>query len=226
MRSPTHACMRYGMGISRSGGAVALLLSACGQEAQVFPLETQIPVLASALVSTTDPVGDAVASRGNGLRGDAYQDIVGASVDVDQTTFIFSMDLTTSVPADAALPPGITLQEWSWNINTTPEQPRGFPFSTGSAAPPEFMVAVTWDGIGFAGTLIDRRPLLSGGQAVSTSIPFAIDGATISAEVRASLLGDPLSFTWVARTNDWPRIGSGSVQTLDRAPDNAPAVWP
>jgi hypothetical protein len=226
MRSPTGGCMHCGVSTSLSVGAVALLLSACGQEAQVLTLETQIPVLASALVSTTDPEGDAGASQGIGLRGDGYQDIVGATVEVYQTTFLFSMNLATSVPAAPALPAGITLQEWSWNINTAPELPRGFPFSTGSAAPPEFMVFVTWDGSGFAGTLIDRRPLLSAGQAVSTSIPFAIDGATIRAEVGASLLGDPSSFTWVARTNDWPRLGSGSLQTLDRAPDNAPTFWP
>jgi hypothetical protein len=88
------------------------------------------------------------------------------------------------------------------------------------------MIMVTWDGSAFTGTLIDRRPLLAGGQPVNTSIPFAIDGAAISAEVGASLLGGPSSFTWVARTNDWPHLGSGSVQTLDRAPDDAPGFWP
>jgi len=88
------------------------------------------------------------------------------------------------------------------------------------------MVMVTWDGRGFTATLIDRRPLLAGGQSVSTPIPFAIAGAAISAAVDASFLGNPSSFAWVARTNNWPRLGSGSVQTLDRAPDAAPGFWP
>ena len=180
----------------------------------------------SAVVSAADPEGDASASQGSGLGGEAYQDIVSAEVDADGGTFVFRMDVAASVPAAPVLPPGITVQEWSWNLNTDPALPRGFPFSTGSAAPPEFMVVVLWDGSAFSGTLIDRRPLLSGGTAVTTSLPVEIDGATISAAVDADLLDDPSSFAWIARTNDWPHLGSSSVQTLDRAPDGAPAFWP
>jgi hypothetical protein len=224
MRSLTAAWMQNRILTSLAGGALAVLLSACGREAQVLSPDAQTPDLN--LVSTTDPEGDAGASHGNGLSGEGYQDIVGATVDDDLGTFTFSMQVATSLPATPVLPGGITLQEWSWNLGTGPELPRGFPFPPGSAAPPEFIVVVTWDGRAFAGTLIDRRPLLAGGQAVSTAVPFAIDGATITAEVGMSLLGTPSSFTWVARTNNWPRLGSNSVQTLDRAPDSAPGFWP
>ena len=134
----------------------------------------------SALVSATDPQGDASASQGNGLSGEAYQDIVGRDGRCGRRTFTFAMDVAASVPAAPVLPGGIKVQEWDWNINTSPELPRGFPFSSGSAAPPEFIVMVRWDGSAFNGILIDRRPLLIGGEAVSTSIPFDIDGATIS----------------------------------------------
>lgn len=180
----------------------------------------------SAVVSTTDPAADASASHGKGLSGEAYQDIVSAEVDAGGGVFEFRMDVAASVPAAPVLPPGITVQEWSWNLNTSPALPRGFPFAKGSAAPPEFIVTVLWDGSAFSGTLIDRRPLLSGGEAVSTSVPIEINGGAIAAVVGADLLDNPSGFAWIARTNDWPHLGSGSVQTLDRAPDGGPAFWP
>ncbi len=52
------------------------------------------------------------------------------------------------------------------------------------------------------------------------------DGARVIASVGAALLGNPLRFTWIARANDWPQFGTNSVQTLDRAPDTGPALWP
>jgi hypothetical protein len=205
-------------------------IAGCGSGEAVTSPERVDGILAvptvSALVSATDAQGDASASQGSGLRGEAYQDIVSAAVDAEGGTFAFAMDVAASVPAAPVLPSGITVQEWDWNINTSPALPRGFPFSSGGVAPPEFIVMVLWDGTAFAGTLIDRRPLLIGGEAVSTSIPFDIDGATISATVSANLLDDPSSFAWVARANDWPHLGSSSIQTLDRAPDLAPAFWP
>ncbi len=205
-------------------------IAGCGSGEGVTSPERADGVLAvttlSALVSTTDAQGDASASQGNGLGGKAYQDIVSAAVDAEGGTFTFAMDVAASVPAAPVLRGGITVQEWDWNLNTSPALPRGFPFSSGSAAPPEFIVMVLWNGSAFTGVLIDRRPLLIGGEAVSMSIPFDIVGATISATVSATLLGDPSSFAWIARANDWPHLGSSSIQTLDRAPDLAPAFWP
>jgi hypothetical protein len=219
--------MKDGIGIFLSAGCLSLLLAACGGEEQVLAPELQETTLLSALVvSTTDPEGDALGSQGSGLTGEAYQDIVRAEVNSEDATFAFAMDVAANVPAAPVLPGGITVQEWSWNINTSPALPRGFPFSPGSATPPEFIVMVLWDGIAFTGTLIDRRPLLSGGEAVSTSIPVEIVGARISAAVNANLLDDPPSFAWIARANDWPHLGSNSLQTLDRAPDIEPAFWP
>jgi hypothetical protein len=181
----------------------------------------------AALTTTvTDPVGDAVASDGKGLTGEGYQDIVGGEVSQDGGVFSFAMDVAGSVPASPVLPGGITVQEWSWNINTGPESPSGFPFAPGNAVPPEFIVAVQWDGASFTGSLIDRRPLLGGGEVVITPVPFDIDGARVTAAVNANRLGNPSSFSWILRTNDWPRLGTNSVQTLDRAPDAVPATWP
>ena len=212
------------------GSVLVVGIAGCGSGEVVTGPERADGVIAvptvSALVSTTDAQGDASASNGNGLSGEAYQDIVSAGVDAEGGTFAFVMDVAASVPPAPVLPGGIKVQEWDWNINTSPELPRGFPFSSGSAAPPEFIVMVVWDGTAFTGVLIDRRPLLIGGNAVSTPIQSDIDGTTISATVSANQLGDPSSFAWIARANNWPHLGSNSIQTLDRAPDLAPAFWP
>lgn len=222
--------MRTRIGSGIWSALVVGIAGGCAQEGVVTgpgqgDANIAVPTI-SAVVSTTDPAGDASASQGNGLSGETYQDIVSAEVDEGGGVFEFRMDVAASLPAAPILPPGITVQEWSWNLNTSPALPRGFPFSTGSAAPPEFIVTVLWDGSAFSGTLIDRRPLLAGGEAVSTSVPVEINGATIAAAVDADLLDNPSGFAWIARTNDWPHLGSVSVQTLDRAPDGGPAFWP
>jgi hypothetical protein len=204
-----------------------LLVLACEREDTLLSLDERSQLPALALTSTvTDPEEDAVASQGNGLTGEAYQDIVGAEVTAEGGVFTFTMDLTAAIPAAPILSHGITLLEWSWNLNTGPELPKGFPFATGSVAPPEFMVMVLWNGTTFTGILIDRRPLLTGGDVAITSVPFSIAGATVSASVNESLLGHPSSFAWIARADNWPEMGTNSLQTLDRAPDAVPAFWP
>jgi hypothetical protein len=222
--------MRTWIGSGIRSALIVGIVGGCGSDGMVTEPGQADGVSAalalSALVSTTDPEGDASATQGNGLTGEAYQDIVSTEIDAEGGVFAFSMDVAANVPAAPVLPGGITVQEWSWNLSTGPALPRGFPFPTGSPAPPEFIVMVLWDGVTFNGILIDRRPLLSGGEAGRTSIPVEIDGTTISAIVHADLLDDPSSFAWVARTNDWPHLGSNSLQTLDRAPDIAPAFWP
>jgi hypothetical protein len=219
--------MKNVIGLILSAVCFSLLLQACEREDILLSLDERSQVPALALTSSvTDPEGDAVASQGNGLTGEAYQDIVGAEVTAEGHVFTFTMDVAAAIPAAPVLSHGITLLEWSWNLNTSPEFPKGFPFATGNVAPPEFMVMVLWNGPTFTGILIDRRPLLTGGDVVITSVPFSIEGATVSASVNASLLGHPSSFAWIARANNWPKLGTSSLQTLDRAPDAAPAFWP
>ena len=184
------------------------------------------PVSAALTSVVNDPVGDAVLSPK--ITAPAYQDIVEAAITLKDGRFILVKDLAAPIPATPALPPGIVLVGWSWNLNTNPATfPAGFPFSPGSPAPPEFIVFMLWDGTGFTGIVIDRRPLLTGGEAIITSVPFDIKRAEITVRVDAGLLGDPSSFTWVSRTNDWATpFGTNSNFELDRAPNFGPATWP
>lgn len=222
--------MKYAIGSASSVLCFSLLLVGCGVEDRVLapkgPRLTSTAVPTSAAVS--DPQGDAVASDGSGLIGQAYQDIISANVSKEGQSFVFVMDVAASLRAHPIRRHGRILQEWSWNLNTDPSTfPAGFPFAPGSAAPPEFSVRVLWDGRTFSGSVMDRRPLLVGGHVTITSVRFRIKRETVTVSVDAALVGNPESFTWIARTNNWPSpMGTGNPQTLDRAPDTAPAAWP
>jgi hypothetical protein len=205
------------------------LLLGCGGEERVLAPEG--PRFTSAAVEATgevsDPVGDAVASDGSGVIGEAYQDIVSAGVSKKGRTFVFAIHVAASLPSHPTRPHQKVLQEWSWNLNTDPSTfPAGFPFAPGTAAPPEFIVLVLWDGRSMRASVIDRRPLLKGERVTITPAPFHIRRGTVTVSVGAGALGNPESFFWVARTNNWlVRMGKGDPQTLDRAPDSGQATW-
>src|SRR5207249_12164503 len=102
-------------------------------------------------------------------------------------------------------------------------------FSGGQSAPWEFFVDVEWDGAQFKGLLFDRRPVLSGGSEVVTSVTFTIVGTEIQLFVPASALGDPSAFAWAAGTvlrHSDTHLGTEGFQTLDLAPDAGFATWP
>ena len=81
------------------------------------------------------------------------------------------------------------------------------------------MVYVSWDGTAFAGTAIDRRPLLTGGEAIVTPVPFSINGTMVEAVLASTLIGDvPPSFTWAPNTRAWSgAIGSSGEHGIDGA---------
>jgi hypothetical protein len=208
------------------GGCFSVAIAACGTEDGVLSPEVRSSSDVSMLISTTDPSGDAAPGHGIALT-EAYQDIVGAAVDATGGVFTFTMDVAANLPTEPTLPGGITLMTWSWNLNTIPTaSPRGYPFAPGLTAPPEFQVWVFWNGTEFGGTLIDRRPLLGGDEAGITSIAIDIDGATLSATVDASLLDNPSSILWIARTTNWHLLGTQGLVEMDRAPDLTPVTWP
>jgi len=114
----------------------------------------------------------------------------------------------------------------------------GYTFSKNEANSQEFYLGVAWNptgslglGTGVFGWLIDRRPLLTGGQATITAIPFSIQGNRISVVVDAAALGDPPTFRWAAFTElDKVAHPPDNFCCVDDAPDffsGAPlATWP
>ena len=177
----------------------------------------------SAQTSTVfDPVGDAL------FHAPAFQDIVfGQMTKTDSGDFELLMGMAGPVPVNPPLPPpGVSEIWWAWafDLDAT-ARPKGYPLPPGFAPPPggaggsEFIVYVSWDGTEFARTAIDRRPLLTGGEAIITSVPFSIDGTIVEAFLAFTLIGDvPPSFGWHPLTRDWSGpVGSGGWSAVDIA---------
>ena len=83
---------------------------------------------------------------------------------------------------------------------------------------------------GIDGSLIDRRPLLDGREAVTTSVPVDLDGASAAISVPAPRLGEPNRFTWVMATTGlalpWPNDDFLDIDEVPDASFDRPARWP
>ena len=146
--------------------------------------------------SWTDPVGDAL------FHAPAYADIVAGRVDQDAGTFEFTMTVADAIPETPKLTaPGVQALRWVASLDLDPtSSPIGWPVPQRLPAAPqsspaaaEGFLAVAWDGTEFSGTFFDRRPLLSGGEVVATTVPFEIDGNTVHMWLDGALIGDPAS---------------------------------
>jgi hypothetical protein len=163
-----------------------------------------------------DPVGD------TSIPAPAFQDIVGAEMTMTTSGgFEMLMELAGSVPGAPILPPpGLNQIWWSWMFDLDPTaSPRGYPAPPGVAIIPEFIVYVSWDGTQFAGTAVDRRPLLTGGAATVTPVPFFITGTRVEALLDFTVIGEaPPIFDWRPSTLDWAGpLGAGGWIVVDNA---------
>jgi hypothetical protein len=171
---------------------------------------------ASVQTSTVlDPVGDTFFPN-----APAFQDVVlGRMTKSASGDFELFMELAGHLPANPVLPPqGGTEIWWGWNFDLdTTTNPVGYPWILDRNT--EFLFIVRWDGTEFVGTAIDRRPLLTGGVAVITPVPFTINGTTIEAVLDSTLIGDvPPTFHWAPFTIDWAGpVGSEGVSVVDVA---------
>lgn len=187
----------------------------------------------------TDPAGDADKTA------EAYLDIVRAEITKQGTNFVFVMTMAAPVPANPALPSWADVMVWQPILETDPaSSPAGYPFTKNTAFPYELFIQHRVYRSGFtdpldptnaADVLVDRRPLLTGGQAIVTPINVSIDGAKITFVVGAALLGDASTFGWVAvssaaKAGDDVKNGYNKHFPFDVAPEvnsGAPlATWP
>ena len=168
----------------------------------------------TSVVMVYDPVGDA------NFHAPAFQDIVRGEIQKMGESFVLRMEMAGPIPKNPPLPvPGNAEIWWVWGFNLDPNTvPHGYPFPPGLGLPlpAEFMVYVAWDGAQFTGNAIDRRPLLTGQDAIVTSVPFSIDGAIVEATL-TSPTDFPTSFGWGTRTYDWssPPGKTGGIHTID-----------
>jgi hypothetical protein len=167
----------------------------------VFNVAAATAGAAPSVVSTvSDPVGDANFSA------PAFQDVV--FVQITETTdgdFDLLMEVAGPLPVNPPLPPpGSSEIWWVWNFDLDPTTfPAGYPYLKANG-PAEFSVHVSWDGTGFTGTAVDRRPLLTGGEATISPVPFSIDDGIVEAVLPSALIGTvSASFGWFAGTGAW-----------------------
>lgn len=215
----------------------AALLGGCTERGT--PTASSDPrAIAFSAAGQTSAVDDPTGDIKNKYPG--YLDIVGAATTRKDRSFIFTLDLAAPVPSDptADFPSGPDFVNISlFGLDTDPTAVLvGYPFKEHTANPFEFFIAVSWNptgswglGTGFVGLLVDRRPLLTGGQAVVRSVPFTIEGSRVTLVVDATLLGDPATFQWGAATVVSNHAAPTDEFTVpDFAPDNGlPLVnWP
>ena len=162
--------------------------------------------------AVTDPAGD------TRYKAPGYMDIVRVEVSRQGHTIQVMTILAEPIPAAPALPPpGNDRIAWAWGFDTDPTtDPKGYPFAEGVPAQAEFILRVDWDGHAFTGKLVDRRPLLTGQEAVITPRPFSIVSGTVAMKVDETALGSPTSFLWDAVTTYFPSPpGSTSLKQAD-----------
>lgn len=163
--------------------------------AALVPVTLGVPVFAATVA--TDPAGDSLFSA------PGFMDIVRAEVTRADETYSLHMSLAVAVPSEPTLPPPASAtMSWGFPIDSDPTTfPAGSPFAPGNgqSGAAEFNIVVSWDGA-FSASLLDRRPLLRGAEAIYTPVPFAVSDGDIRIAVDAELLDDPPSFRWGAVT--------------------------
>jgi hypothetical protein len=183
----------------------------------VFEVAPATAKAVSAQISTViDPAGDAL------FHAPAFQDFVfGQMTKTAGGDFELLMEMAGPIPVDPPLPsPANSEIWWAWGFDLDPTAfPRGYPSAPGAPATPEFLVYVSWDGTEFAGSAVDRRPLLTGGQAIITPVQFNISGMIVHAVLPAAVIANvPPSFPWYLRTIDYSGpIGSAAFNAVDSA---------
>ena len=221
----------------------AALMSGCTERnAQTGPTVTatgpfSVDVAAGQTSVVLDATGDWVD-----ITGQDYQDEVRAEITKQGNTFVFVMTLAGAVGDDPTFPSWADALLWDFALDTRPTAfPVGYPFTKNTAASWELVIGHFVHASGFTdplnpnsspGILIDRRPLLTGGQAIVTPIQFTIDGAKMTWVVDAALLGNPSTFQWAAGTSAWQTSGDdvkngyNQGRHFDLVPNAGLATWP
>ncbi|TCC58873.1 hypothetical protein E0H73_26585 [Kribbella pittospori] len=184
-------------------------------------------------VAVDDPVGDAGNPNTQSLGSEkeqGYFDIVRAEVSKESGTFAMTMRLAAPVPAAPPQPNGASgMFLWAFALDTQPGSIAGYLYPPGQKNRFEYFVLLSWDGIAFRAFVIDRTPLPSGGEAVTTDVPFSFNTARdeVRFVINPALIGNPATFEWLSvNALRKSHFGSYGLQALDFAPDAGTTTWP
>jgi hypothetical protein len=210
--------------MTRIVAAGSMALTALGAVAMSEVAPAAADETGSVVSTVDDPVGDAYFPFTPGdtefpFAAPFLDFFFGQLTKTADGDFELLMEMAVAVPGEPTLPkPGAEEIWWFWifDLDST-TSPAGYPWKGAGGRPPEFIVYVSWDGTEFSGAAIDRRPLLTGGEAIITPVPFTIDGATVEAFLDSELIGDvPASFGWGPFTFLWSGpVGSEGVHFAD-----------
>lgn len=145
-----------------------------------------------------DPVGDSIPAT------TAYLDTAAYGVSWSDegsagSKFSFVFELAEPIPASFRVPMNFDAAQYSFCLETDPSSsPGGYPFTGKEPVWCDFILTAVSEGKEWTGTLIDRRPLVGGGNAQTPTIPFFIDDSRTRGwfSVPGASLGDPEKFEW------------------------------
>lgn len=156
-----------------------------------------------------------------------FQDIVRSEISKEGDEFVVRMEVAAPIPVNPPMPrPAVHEIWWIWAFQLDPNTwPPGYPSAPGSTLPSEVHAHVGWDGTEFHGIVIDRRPLLDGGQATILPVPFSVQAASLELHVPAAVIGNLSSFKWASVTSDWSGpVGTDGYHFVDST--SPPVDWP
>jgi hypothetical protein len=128
---------------------------------------------ASRIKMIDDPVGDSVPET------NPFLDTVAYGVDWVRNdeqaggTFLFKFEEAAPIPESFKVPMGYDAAQYSFCLDSDPStSPGGYPFANNDPVWCEFILTAVSDGGTWSGTLIDRRPILDGGNAETPGVTF------------------------------------------------------
>ena len=153
--------------------------------------------LASRMKMIDDPVGDSVPETNPFLDTVAYGVDWVRNDEQGGGTFLFKFEVAAPIPDSFQVPMGHDAAQYSFCLDSDPStSPGGYPFANNDPVWCEFILTAVSDGGAWSGTLIDRRPLLNGGNAETLGVAFLTEDANGLFAVSDDLLGNPESFSW------------------------------
>lgn len=198
----------------------SLLGSACGGASKATPSRSASP--AATDFQVTDPKGDTGLPDTLG-----YLDIVSADIRggaANSYSFVFT--LSKPIPSTFEVPSPYDAVGWEYclSLADTSAEPSGYPFAASTAQPCEFIVMDVSQGGEVTGSLIDRRPLLHGKEAVTTPMPVTINGTEVTTSVPAGSIGQHPhggpGIGWVLFASELTLpLGNDNFTNVDEAPD-------
>jgi hypothetical protein len=152
---------------------------------------------ASRMEMVEDPVGDSTPETSPFLDTVAYG-VRWVGVSPGQGgTYLFRFEVAEPIPDSFEVPMDHDAAQYSFCLDTDPStSPGGYPFASDEPVWCEFILTAVSEGGAWTGTLIDRRPLVTGGEAETPEITFLVDDANGLFAVTGDMLGSPTSFDW------------------------------